>query len=198
MNFITPTRRKQQGFRKRLEKFGRFRTHCGPICRLSVGSLSILGNTSRDRSLDVSPNMSTGSDLWILNLNSLIFNLQSCHFFNHVFFVSNTKNKLKFLIISSRINKAIESTNGRLYRLCQGCVTERKQKMLRVRLHNMIIFQPIRRRLSFKLANHDHRQIWNELWRPKLQSFLFTSTILIMERWVWVCKQSSVHLTYAF
>lgn len=142
--------------------------------------------------------MSTGSDLWILNLNSLIFNLQSCHFFNYIFFAPNTKNKLKFLIISSTINKAIESTNGWLYRLCQGYVTERKQKMLRVRLHNMIIFQPIRRRFSFKLANHDHRQIWNELWRPKLQTFLFTSTILIMERWVWVCKQSSVHLTYAF
>ena len=165
------------------------------MCRCS---LSILGNTSRDRSLYVSPDMSTGSDLWILNLNSLIFNLQSCHFFNYVFFAPNTKNKLKFLIISSTINKAIESTNGWLYRLCQGYVTERKQKMLRVRLHNMIIFQPIRRRFSFKLANHDHRQIWNELWRPKLQTFLFTSTILIMERWVWVCKQSSVHLTYAF
>lgn len=129
--------------------------------------------------------------VWYLISNLAIFLIM-------FFFVSNTKNKLKFLIISSRINKAIESTNGRLYRLCQGCVTERKQKMLRVRLHNMIIFQPIRRRLSFKLANHDHRQIWNELWRPKLQSFLFTSTILIMERWVWVCKQSSVHLTYAF
>ena len=73
------------------------------------------------------------------------------------FFAPNTKNKLKFLIISSTINKAIESTNG--YRLCQGYVTERKQKMLRVRLHNMIIFQPIRRRLSFELANHDHRKI---------------------------------------
>lgn len=129
--------------------------------------------------------------VWYLISNLAIFLIM-------FFFAPNTKNKLKFLIISSTINKAIESTNGWLYRLCQGYVTERKQKMLRVRLHNMIIFQPIRRRLSFKLANHDHRQIWNELWRPKLQTFLFTSTILIMERWVWVCKQSSVHLTYAF
>ena len=131
---------------------------------------------------------------WTCTVWYLISNLAI--FLNMFFFAPNTKNKLKFLIISSTINKAIESTNG--YRLCQGYVTERKQKMLRVRLHNMIIFQPIRRRFSFKLANHDHRQIWNELWRSKLQTFLFTSTILIMERWVWVCKQSSVHLTYAF
>ena len=49
MNFSQP------GANRKDLKFGRFRTRCGPICRLCVGSLSILGNTSRDRSLDVPP-----------------------------------------------------------------------------------------------------------------------------------------------